>query len=65
MNLIPIRKKLATLKSEKIKADLQLRALNLKDSIKHVLKIQQTELVRDITVIEKICSFIKPIQKTK
>jgi|GEM_PF-1166439 len=61
----PLSEKLATLKSEKIKVDQQLRALNLKDSIKQVLKIQQTGLIRDITAIEKDILTYKTNTKNK
>ncbi|MBW0176543.1 hypothetical protein [Sediminibacterium sp.] len=61
----PLEEKLTTLKSEKIKVDQQLRALNLKDSIKQVLKIQQTGLVRDIVAIEKDILTYKTNTKNK
>lgn len=61
----PLSEKLSTLKTEKIKIDQQLRALNLKDSIKQALKIQQTGLIRDITAIEKDMLTYKTNTKNK
>ncbi len=61
----PLEEKLSTLKTEKIKIDQHLRALNLKDSIKQALKIQQTGLIRDITAIEKDILIYKTNTKNK
>lgn len=49
----PLEEKLSTLKREKTKVDQELRAPKLKDSIKQVLKTQQTALLKDIIAIEK------------
>lgn len=63
--LRPLNEQLGTLKGQKIKVDAQLRTINLKDSIKQVLKIQQTELVRDIVALEKEILTYKTNTKNK
>lgn len=60
-----INPKLNTLKTEKIKVDLMLKKPGIKDSVKQVLQIQLTDLVKEITVIEKDILNNKQITKNK